>query len=370
MPITQLPEPELFTARTGEPALRWGLIGPGWIAGEFVSAAHRHTAQRFTAVSSRSADRSAAFAATHGIPSALDDHRALVDHPEVDVVYIATPQSEHVELGLLAIAAGKHVLIEKPIALTAAEGQQLADAGHAAGVLVMEAMWSRYLPQMSVVRQLLADGLLGDVEAVHADHGQAIPADPQHRLYRPELGGGALLDLGIYPVQFDSMVLGAPTEVVATGGMTQTGVDAYSTLALRHGGIVQSTITTTMLTRTPTRASISGSAARLDFDSFFYTPSAFRVLANDPNAPTDGPDLGYTDGTGLRLFDGLSWEATALATFVGEGRTESPLHTLDETISILATIDSAKEQLRADAAGAEDRNGLEPDGITEDGVAA
>jgi predicted dehydrogenase len=349
MPLTHLPEPDLFLPNTGEPALRWGLIGPGWIAGEFVQAAHDHTAQRFTAVASRSAGRAAAFASRYGIEHVLDSSDALVDHPEVDVVYIATPQSQHLELGLLAIAAGKHVLIEKPIALSAAEAQQLVDAAAAAGVLAMEAMWSRYLPQTSVVRQLLADGALGEVQAVHADHGQAIPADPQHRLYRPELGGGALLDLGIYPVQFDSMALGAPTAVTAVGGMTDTGVDAYSTLVLEHGTGLQSTVTTTMLTNTPTRASISGSAARIEFGSFFYTPSSFRVLANDPNAPDQGLDLAYSDDSGLRLFQALSWEATALARFVGEGRSESPLHTLAETVSILDTIDQAKAQLVAQA---------------------
>lgn len=349
MPLTHLPEPELFRPHAGEPALRWGLIGPGWIAGEFVQAAHMHTAQRFTAVASRSVDRAAAFAAQYGIEYALDDYRALAAHPDVDVVYIATPQSEHLELGLLAIAAGKHVLIEKPFALTAVEAQQLVDAATAAGVLAMEAMWSRYLPQTSVVRQLLADGALGEVQAVHADHGQAIPANPQHRLYRPELGGGALLDLGIYPVQFDSMALGAPKTVTAVGGMTDTGVDAYSTLILTHGDRVQSTVTTSMLTSTPTRASIAGTVARIEFASFFYTPSSFRVVANDPNAPDQGIDLSYTDDTGLRLFQALSWEATALARFVGEGRTESPLHTLSETVSILATIDQAKAQLEAAA---------------------
>jgi len=342
---THLPDPELFLPGAGEPALRWGLIGPGWIAGEFVGAAHAHTAQRFTAVASRSLDRASSFAATHGIAHSLDSYEALVAHPEVDVVYVATPQSQHLELGLLAIAAGKHVLIEKPLALTADEAQRLADAARAAGVLAMEAMWSRYLPQTSVVRQLLDDGVLGDVAQVHADHGQAIPADPQHRLYRPELGGGALLDLGIYPVQFDSMVLGAPTAVTAVGGMTETGVDAFSTLVLSHGERAQSTVTTTMLTNTPTRASVSGSDARIEFESFFYTPSSFRLLANNPNDPTGGTSLEFTDTTGLRLFSALSWEATALARFVGEGRTESPLHTLDETVSILATIDSAKAQL-------------------------
>ncbi|RII95651.1 gfo/Idh/MocA family oxidoreductase [Clavibacter michiganensis] len=340
-----LPEPELFLPRTGEPALRWGLIGPGWIAGEFVDAAHAHTAQRFTAVASRDLDRAAAFAARRGIEHALDDYEALVSHPQVDVVYVATPQSQHLEIGLLAIAAGKHVLIEKPFALTASEAQQLADAARAAGVFAMEAMWSRYLPQTSVVRQMIADGALGEITQVQADHGQAIPADPRHRLYRPELGGGALLDLGIYPVQFDSMVLGPPTAVTAVGGMTDTGVDAHSTLVLEHGPGIQSTVTTTMLTNTPTRASISGSAARVEFESFFYTPSIFRLLANDPAAPGRVDVLTFADETGLRLFDALSWEATALARFVGEGRTESPLHTLDETISILATIDAARDQI-------------------------
>lgn len=345
MSFTSLPAPELFLPKQGEPALRWGLIGPGWIAGEFVSAAHAHTAQRFTAVASRSLERASSFAATHGIEHALDSYEALVGHANVDVVYIATPHSQHLELGLLAIAAGKHVLIEKPLALTADEARQIADAARTAGVLAMEAMWSRYLPQTSVVRQLLSDGALGEIQAVHADHGQAIPADPQHRLYRPELGGGALLDLGIYPIQFDSMVLGAPTSVTAVGGLTDTGVDAYSTLTLGHEGVAQSTVTTTMLTNTPTRASISGSRARIEFDSFFYTPTSFRVLTNDPNAPDSGPAPKFTDETGLRLFAALSWEATALARFVGEGRTESPLHTLDETVSILATIDAAKAQL-------------------------
>lgn len=346
---THLPEPELFLPGAGEPALRWGLIGPGWIAGEFVGAAHEHTDQRFIAVASRSFDRASAFATKYGIATAYDSYEALVEQDSIDVVYIATPQSQHLELGLLAIAAGKHVLIEKPFALSADEARQLTNAASAAGVLAMEAMWSRYLPQTSVVRQLLADGALGTVEQVHADHGQAIPADPQHRLYRPELGGGALLDLGIYPVQFDSMVLGVPTAVTAVGGMTDTGVDAFSTLVLSHGEHTQSTVTTTMLTNTPTRASISGSAARIEFESFFYTPSSFRLLANNPNDPDGGTTLDFTDTTGLRLFSALSWEATALARFVGEGRTESPLHTLDETVSILATIDSAKAQLESAA---------------------
>ncbi|MFI1359934.1 Gfo/Idh/MocA family protein [Streptomyces sp. NPDC020898] len=341
---SRLPEPHLYLPGTGEPSLRWGIVGPGWIAGEFAKAVRDHTAQQIVAVASRSLDRASAFAATHGIGLALGSTEQLVTHPDVDVVYVATPQSEHLTVGLAAIAAGKHVLIEKPFTVSAAEARTLADAARAAGVLVMEAMWSRYLPHTSVIRRLLADGALGEIRTVLADHGQAITADPEHRLYRPELGGGALLDLGIYPVQFASMVLGAPTRVTAVGGMTKTGVDAHSTLVLTHERDAQSTLHTSILARTPMTAVIAGSEATLSIDGIFYAPTSFTLSpAGDPF----GQELTWSDPTGLKLFDGLSWEATALARFVGEGRTESPVHTLDETISILATIDEARAQIAA-----------------------
>lgn len=338
---SHLPDPDLYLPGTGEPSLRWGIVGPGWIAGEFAKALRAHTAQRVVAVSSRSTDRAASFAAEHGIEVALGSTEQLVTHPEVDVVYVATPQSEHLSIGLAAIAAGKHVLIEKPITVSAAEARTLADAARSAGVLVMEAMWSRYLPQTSVIRKLLADGVLGEVRVVLADHGQAIAAGPEHRLFRPELGGGALLDLGIYPVQFSSMVLGAPTRVVAVGGMTKTGVDAYSTLVLTHEGDAQSTLYSSILARTPMTAVIAGSEATISIDGSFYTPTSFTLADSNPFAPV----LTWSDPTDLKLFEGLSWEATALARFVGEGRTESPVHTLDESVSILATIDQARAQL-------------------------
>ncbi len=338
---SSLPEPLLFTAGRGEPALRWGLIGPGWIAGEFVTAVQRHTRQRFTAVGSRSVERAGVFAAQHGIGHAVGSVAELVARPDVDVVYIATPPGAHLADALLAIGAGKHVLIEKPFAADAAEARAIAAAARAAGVLAMEAMWSRYLPHMSVVRRLLDDGALGEVHTVFADHGQAIPAGPEHRLYRPELGGGALLDLGIYPVQLDSMVMGEPSRVTAVGGMTSTGVDEFSTLILSHGASRQSTLSTSLRTRTPSRATIAGDEARIDFDPFFYSPGGFDLATSDHL----GTSLRFDDTTGRDQFAGLSWEATALAGFVGEGRNESPLHTLDETVSILATIDEARHQL-------------------------
>lgn len=336
-----LPSPTLYSASAGEPSLRWGIVGPGWIAGEFAKALRAHTDQRLVAVSSRSAERGGEFAAAHGIDRIHSSLDALVNDPEVDVVYVATPPSDHLSTGLAAIAAGKHVLIEKPITVSAAEARELTDAARAAGVLVMEAMWTRYLPQTSVIQQLLDDGALGEITAVIADHGQSITTDPTHRLLRPELGGGALLDLGIYPVQFSSMVLGAPSEIIASGMMTDTGVDAYSTLVLTHEGGAQSTLHSSIRARTPMAGVIAGSEASIVLDGPFYNPTTFSLLGADYFSTP----LTWSDPTDIRGFAGLSWEANALARFVGEGRIESPVHTHDETISILATIDVARAQL-------------------------
>lgn len=338
---THLPEAELYLPNTGEPSLGWGIVGPGWIANEFVTAMRKFTAQRLVAVASRSNERAAAFASTHGIERSYGSIEELLSDPHVDVVYVATPQNEHLNMGLAAIAAGKHVLIEKPIALNAAEAETLADSARKAGVLLMEAMWSRYLPQASVLRKLVADGVLGDIRAVLADHGQAIEPKPGQRHYRPELGGGALLELGIYPLQLNSMILGAPRKITAIGGMTDTGVDAYATLVLTHDGGAQSTLYTSILDRTPMTAVITGTQASINIDSCFYAPTSFTLVSSE----FSGPTRSWQDQTGLRVFDGLSWEANALARFVGDGRTESPVHTLDETISILSTIDAARSQV-------------------------
>lgn len=343
MSLTRFPEPQIFLPGAGEPSLRWGVIAPGWIAGEFVGAVQKHSTQKVVAVASRSLDRASAFAATHGIDDAFGSLDEMVSRRDIDVVYIASPPSEHLAQGLAALRAGKHVLIEKPLAASADDARTLADAARSAGVLLMEAMWTRYLPQASVITSLLADGALGEIRGVAADHGQAIGAGPDHRLYRADLGGGALLDLGIYPVQLDSMVLGAPIGVTAVGGMTETGVDAYASLILRHEGDAQSTLTTSMITRTPNTAVIAGSTAHLELGPFFYTPTSLTLRGNEPF----GESLTWTDPTDLRGFDALSWEATALAGYVGEGRRESPLHTLDETVSILETIDEARRQLVA-----------------------
>jgi predicted dehydrogenase len=338
-----LPEPTFFVPDRGEPRLRWGMIGTGWIAEYFAPAVRRHTTQVLAAVTSRTPERAAAFAARHGIERVHPSAEALVSDPDVDVVYIAAPQSEHLTLGMLAIAAGKHVLIEKPLATTADDARIILDAARAAGVFVMEAMWTRYLPHMLVIRQLVDDGVLGEVLSVTADHGQALAGIPGHRLLEPGTGGGSLLDIGIYPVQLDSMVRGTPTAVTATGALTASGVDAYATLVLTHETGEQSTLMSSILTQTASVAAVNGTEARVNIAGPFHIPNGFTLHAPELFAP----HLSWEDPTGVTILDGLAWEVTAFAGYVGESRIESPLHPHREVVDVLRTIDSARAQLGA-----------------------
>jgi len=335
--MNSLPLPQVTPLRGG-PVLRWGVLAPGAIAHDFVSTMHRNTDQRVHAVASRSAGRGAAFAAAHGIPRHYGAYQQLVGDPEIDVVYIAAPHSEHRNLALLAIAAGKHVLIEKPIAVDAAQAIEIADAARVAGVFAMEAMWSRYLPQASVISQLLDAGELGDVRLVTVNLGWKNEFDPASRMYDPALGGGAMLDAGVYSLWFSQFVLGVPSSVQAAGILAPTGVDVQAAATLDFAGRAQASITTSILIDTPGLATIEGTAASLRFDGSFVFPAAFHVAA-------DGDTRSWSDPTAPTGRDGLAWEATALAAFVAEGRTESPLHSLDDSISLMRTIDEVRAQV-------------------------
>ncbi|MEP6842204.1 MAG: Gfo/Idh/MocA family oxidoreductase [Pseudolysinimonas sp.] len=338
---TSLPTPRIPDLRSG-PLLRWGILAPGEIAADFVSALHTHTSQRVHAVGSRSSERAAAFAHRNGISRSYGSYQQLVDDPELDIVYISSPNSEHRPLALMAIAAGKHVLVEKPMGTTADDASAIQTAARAAGVFVMEAMWSRYLPQTAIIRQLLDDGVLGEIELVTADFGANFMDEPDTIVFRPELGGGVLRDIGIYPLWFSSFVLGTPANILATGRFVASGVDAQAAMILTAAGGAQSVLHTTMFADTPSTASISGSIARIELESLFLMPSGFRLQG------ADGSELSWRDETGLRDRDGLAWEAVGVAQHIADGLTESPVHSLDETLSILRTMDEIRRQLSTD----------------------
>ncbi|MTE23854.1 Gfo/Idh/MocA family protein [Microbacterium sp. ZXX196] len=325
------------------PALRWGVIGTG-IADRFVGAMHAHTAQRAVAVTARDAEKTRAFAAEHGIDRVHASVAELVADEGVDVVYVATPHPLHRAQALQAIAAGKHVLIEKPIAMSAAEADEILAAGREAGVLVAEAMWTRYLPQADVIRQILESGVLGDVSLVRADFGFAMPMDPAHRLWNPELGGGAMLDAGVYPVSFASSVLGPPDAVRAMGRTAETGVDASANVLLSTPSGAQAVLSTSLLASLPVEASIHGSGGRLEVLSPFFGQSGLRLVSG---ALGQEEETTWRDETFATPHDGLGYQATAFASYVERGFLESPVHPHDEVVSVMATIDEVRRQIAA-----------------------
>jgi predicted dehydrogenase len=269
---------------------------------------------------------------------AYGSYEELVADPEVDVVYVASPHSEHHDQALLAIEAGKAVLVEKAFTRNAAEARAVFEAAERAGVFVMEAMWTRFLPHVDVVRQCLEDGVLGEVHTVMADHGQALYPDGPQRLSDPALAGGALLDLGVYPISFAHFVLGSFEAVSATGLLTPEGVDAQDSITVHGPGGGFGLLGTTMLTRTPTTATVCGTDGRLDIGGTFYASGAPVTLVGAGDELRDRYEHSYA---GHRL----DFEAAEVARCVSEGLRESPLLPWAETRAVMEAMDEVRAQV-------------------------
>lgn len=319
---------------------RWGILATGGIAHAFARDLALLPDAELVAVGSRAQESADAFGDEFSVPHRHGSYQALVDDPDVDAIYVSTPHPGHRDAALLAIAAGKAVLVEKPFAMDAAEAQEMVDAARAAGTLLVEAMWTRFLPHIARVREILAAGTLGELVYLTAEHGQWFAHDPQFRLFAPSLGGGALLDLGIYPVSFAHLVLGAPAKITAVSGPAFTGVDATTSMILQYDSGAQAILTTSLAAASNNPAAIYGTEARLEIDGWFYTPTTFRVVSRD--------------GTELERYDvpheghGLRHEAAEVGRCLRAGQTESPLLPLDETIAIMGTLDEVRRQIGLD----------------------
>lgn len=314
----------------------WGVLGTGAIAAAFAEDLPLLGDAEVVAVGSRTQSGADAFADRFDIPQRHGSYSELVANPEVDVVYVATPHPMHHEAALLAIAGGKHVLVEKPFTLNATQAKDLVEAARGAGVFLMEAMWTRFVPNMVEIRELLAAGALGDVRTVIADHGQSFPPDPEGRLFAPKLGGGALLDLGVYPVSFSSMVLGAPSVITAVSDPAFTGVDAQTSILLQYAGGSHAVLTTTLGARSANRAAIVGTEARIEIDSVFFVPTSFSVIS--PDGTMDRHEY-------LRVGRGLRYQAAEVGRCVREGLRESPGMPLDESVQIMQILDEVRRQI-------------------------
>jgi predicted dehydrogenase len=324
---------------TTEPApisdgnVRWGILATGGIARVFARDLVMH-GHRVTAVGSRSLESARDFAAEFDVPNVHGTYQDLLADPEVDAVYVATPHTFHAMNARAALEHGKHVLVEKAFTINADEARSVVELARERGLVVLEAMWTRFLPHMAFVRRAIAEGRIGEVRSLHAEHGQRLPTDPAHRLNAPELGGGALLDLGVYPLSFAHDLLGPPTEVIATGTLGTTGVDLSVATILRHAGDRLSTTYSSMETLSRNTAQVLGSEGRIEIGSVWYTPAPVAVY----------------DGEG-RLVDsfeqpvsgrGMQYQATEVERLIGAGETVSPRLTPDDSIAIMATMDQVR----------------------------
>ncbi|HEY0375205.1 MAG TPA: Gfo/Idh/MocA family oxidoreductase [Amnibacterium sp.] len=330
-----LPQADVTPLRGG-PSLRWGVIGPGGIAGDWVDTVLRNTGQRVVAVGSRSLERAERFAAEHGVERAVGSPEALVADAEVDAVYVATPHSEHRRLGVLAADAGKHVLIEKPIGLTADDAIAVRDAARRAGVLAAEAMWTRYLPGFSVVAQLLQNGDIGDVRLATADIGWQVPRDAAPRLWDPAVGGGALLDMGVYAFWFTHFAIGAAHRIEAVGSFAAEGVDDQLAAVVSGADHRMAAVTVSMAAGNTGLGSIVGTAGWVRFLDPLVFPARFVVRRGSDEQV-------WEDRSGLAMRDGLAWQSTAIAQAVADGRTDSPVHPIESAIEVMRMLDTVRE---------------------------
>ena len=310
--------------------LRWGIISTGRIAHTFVSDLAFSDRHRVVAVGSRSMETANTFADEYDIAHRFASYEELVRDPEVDVVYVATPHPMHFDDAMLAIEHGKPVLVEKAFTMNATEARRLVAFARERGLFIMEAMWTRFLPHVREIRRLIAGGALGDIVNVQADHGKWFEPDASSRLFAPALGGGAVLDLGVYPISFASMLLGAPARVVAVADPAFTGVDGQVSMIFAYESGAQAILTCTSGARTPTRASISGTLARIEIDGDFYAPTSFSLISRT------GTSQRFEYETNGR---GLHYEADEVARCLDAGLSESPGMPLDETVAIMETMD-------------------------------
>jgi predicted dehydrogenase len=325
---------------TSSTTTRWGLLATGGIARSFAGDLPLVPDAELVAVGSRSQAAADAFADDFDIPHRHASYAELAADPDVDAIYVSTPHPGHHDATLLAIEHGKAVLCEKPFAMDTAEARRMVDAARANGVFLMEAMWTRFMPHMARIREILAAGTLGEITYLTAEHGQWFPEDPAFRLFAPELGGGALLDLGIYPISFAHMVLGAPDRITAVSTPAFTGVDATTSAILQYPTGAHAVLTTSLAAKSNNPAAIYGSEARLEIDGWFYFPTSFRVVSRDGEVLESyaSPDEGR----------GMQYEAAEVGRCLGAGLTESPLLPLDETLAIMGVLDEIRGRIGLD----------------------
>ena len=316
--------------------MRWGIIGPGGIAASVLPDFSHVPGASVVAVASRSAERAQDFADRFEIGRAYGSYAEIMADDEVDALYIATPHPQHYEVALAGIEAGKALLVEKSFTATVAGAERVIAAARERRVFVMEAMWTRFQPAIVAARRLVDDGVIGEVRQVQADLGVDRAYDPNHRLFDPAQGGGAMLDLGVYPVSFAQYFLGEPASVDVVGSLAPTGVDYEAGMLLGYPDGRSASILISLRNPTPGAARIFGTGGWIEVPPRFHHPNRIVLhrTGRDPET-IEQPPLGR----------GYSHELIEVTQCVQAGRTESAVMPLDATLAVQRTLNNACKQL-------------------------
>lgn len=331
LPASRVPDP------MQAPPLRWGILGSGWIAEQFIQSVRAHTRQDIAAVGSRSPDKADAFASTWQIGKSYGSYQALVDDDELDVIYVATPHNMHHEHALMALNAGRNVLVEKPMAMDHAQATQMVAVARSKGLFLCEALWTYFLPKFDVLQQIFDAGDLGEIKSVYTEYGEYFTRD--HRIFNPSLAGGPLLDLGTYPISLLSKLLGPARQMVGLKQDDVSGVHGQLSIIMANAAGNQGSMSTTLYGLTPTNAAIVGTAGSVRFGSEFNLPGPFTVISADGTIA-----LHYDEPIG-RHFEGLYYEAAGVARCISNGQTETTQRPLADTLAMMQMIDEIKNML-------------------------
>lgn len=314
-------------------AIRWGILGTGGQARIFTKDLIGLDGHTVTAVGSRTAAVAQAFADTYQVGRVHTSYEALAADDEVYIIYIATPQSGHYAAARLCLLAGRAILVEKPFTVTAQQAEQIVTLAAERHLFVMEAMWTRFNPVIRQIRDLVAEGILGRITSIQANFAIALAYDPAHRLWNAGLAGGALLDLGVYPVALGSMLLGTPELIHAVTTLAPTGVDANTAIVARYPGGAVGLYQCGLWADSPATATVTGTDGHITIDPPFFRPHSFTIHLKDTEPRHHSITL---EG------HGYTYQAEEVARCLHAGATESPLMPLAETLTIMRTLESAR----------------------------
>lgn len=334
-PLDVTPGPQVAEPLPPDRPVRWGILATGKIARGFAQNLALLEDATIAAVASRRLESAQAFAAEFGAGAAYGSYEELVADPDVDVVYVATPHTLHKQNTLMAFEAGKPVLCEKALTLNARDARELVDAARQRGLFFMEAMWMRCNPVIRRLQQLAASGALGSIQQVRADLGFLVDRPATDRLLDPALGGGALLDMGVYPVTFAHLFLGEPDQIQAVATMAPSGVDLNLSVSLGYDGGAVASLSSTMTAWSPRTASIATSTGRVDIPEPFHHPTAATWVSDGESHQI----------TGTLIGTGLANEALEVIRCLRSGEVESPLVPLDETVALMGVMDRIRERI-------------------------